>query len=141
MSRWLSVHEAATALGISAITLKRRIKAGSVEAKQEKTPTGFKWLVAVPDEVSAPPQSNVEHRLNQIIELLQDELAARRREVAELHVLLQQEQQQRRALEAPRDTVSADTSRDTSRRYPWWQFWRTRADDTAGRGESASASS
>jgi hypothetical protein len=50
------------------------------------------------------------HRLEQMVSILQSEVETRRREVQELHVLLQQAQA---ALPAPREN-----------RQSWWRFWR-----------------
>jgi hypothetical protein len=130
MARWMALREAATALEVSEITLKRRIKAGSVEARQEKTSRGFKWLVAVPDEVSQPPQTDVERQLSEIIQLLREELGARRREVAELHVVIDNLTRQQTPQLAPpvnpSGTLSAEVAGDTARGFRWWQVWKRR---------------
>ena len=49
-SRWLPIPEAAEALGVSIVTLKRHIKAGKVTARREEMEKGWRWLVEVSDE-------------------------------------------------------------------------------------------
>jgi excisionase family DNA binding protein len=64
---------------------------------------------AAPSEDAKTAWAEV-HRLEQMVSILQSEVESRRREVQELHVLLQQAQA---ALPAPRDN------------RPWWQrLWR-----------------
>jgi DNA-binding transcriptional MerR regulator len=133
----MSVIEAAQYLGVSTHTVKRRLKKGELKGEQQATPQGFVWLVevaddpvefgsAVADSLGATPTATAEwaNHYEEVIELLKsdleardkqlgflkEELEARRREVQELHVLLQQAQA---ALPAPRDNRS------------WWQrLWR-----------------
>src|SRR5918999_1512728 len=131
----VSVIEAAQFLGVSTHTVKRRLKKGELKGEQQATPQGFVWLVeiaddpvelesAVADGSGANPTATPEwaNHYEEVIELLKsdleardkqigflkEELEARRREVQELHVLLQQTQA---ALPTPRGN------------HPWWRFW------------------
>jgi hypothetical protein len=63
---------------------------------------------AAPSEDAKTAWAEV-HRLEQMVSILQSEVESRRREVQELHVLLQQAQA---ALPAPNDNRS------------WWRFWQ-----------------
>jgi len=131
----VSVIEAAQCLGVSTHTIKRRLKKGELKGEKQATPQGFVWLIEVADDPGAfesaiadgsgaiptatPEWTNhyeeviellktdLEER-DQQITFLKEELEARRREVQELHVLLQQAQA---ALPAPRGN------------HPWWRFW------------------
>ena len=114
----VSIGDAATRLGISADTVRRRIGKGTLTGHQERTAQGFRWKVELPETNGVEP-TNGHHEtgdtMANLVVMLQaqvkaqaDELEARRREVSELHVLLQQNQA---ALPAPKE----------SRR--WWQFW------------------
>jgi hypothetical protein len=132
----VSVIEAAQILGVSTHTVKRRLKKGELKGEQQATPQGFVWLVevaddpvelesAVADGSRATPTATPEwtSHYEEVIELLKSDLEARdkqigflkeemesrRREVQELHVLLQQAQA---ALPEPRDNRS------------WWRFWQ-----------------
>ena len=127
------VIEAARSLGVSEETIKRRIRRGELNGQQQPRPQGYVWMVDIPEEVLASTSQHdtttthdddTDHntssgeirRLEEMVKLLQqqlnvyqEELEYRRREVQELHVLLQQAQA---ALPAPRDN------------RPWWRFWR-----------------
>src|SRR5258708_5455640 len=102
MSRWVPVNDAAVALGVSVATLKRHLKSGKVAGRQEKTPSGFRWYVEQPDDDETGPadgkstgsEGAIDPR-DQVIGVLQHqvdelwaEVAARRQEVRELHILL-----------------------------------------------------
>ena len=132
----VTLAEAAHHLGVSVDTVRRRLQKGELKGQQQARPQGFIWLIDVPEEtepsssvagsqVDAEVNSEVSlaacqaeiSRLESMVAMLQDrvnaqqeELEARRREVQELHVLLQHAQA---ALPAPRDN------------RPWWQrLWR-----------------
>ena len=133
------MEEAARRLGVSVATIRRRLHSGELQGFQEPTSQGFKWLLEVPEltTVGTPRKSHSQTNsegvsdgasdlgdgmsgvsttegevaaLKETIAILREELEARRRDVQELHVLLQQAQA---ALPAPRDHRS------------WWQrLWR-----------------
>src|SRR5438874_2271333 len=106
MSRFVPVRDAAITLGVSEMTLKRRLKAGTLSGQREQTPYGYRWLVELPDEDLATPESEFTgtdgHICSQCAELVGElrrdkdrfwsKVEARRQEVRELHVLLQQAQ-------------------------------------------------
>ena len=130
---WVSVRDAAALLTVSEDTIRRRMKAGALVSRQEPTPSGFRWLVELPepplqdapaegpqipgaDSDGAPASASAkghvgeEAALRELIATLQreletrnDELAARRREVQELHILLGRA----RGRELPPQTVDA----------------------------------
>jgi excisionase family DNA binding protein len=110
----LTIAEAAQRLRLSEQTVRRRIRSGELQATQMSSPGGFSWVVEVPDD---PPTDTPDNQsLRELVDELrarvaaQDaELEARRREVQELHVLLQQAQA---ALPAPKGG------------RPWWRLWR-----------------
>jgi len=91
MTRSVTVQEAATLWGISESTLRRRLRAGQVNARQVTTPQGFKWLVDVDvpdgsDQVS--DQANHEDK-DHLIRMLEEQVQAQRQQISELHILLQ----------------------------------------------------
>jgi hypothetical protein len=130
----VSVIEAARSLGVSEETIKRRIRRGELNGQQQPRPQGYVWMVDIPEEVLASTSQHdtttthdddTDHdtssgeirRLEEMVKLLQqqlnvyqEELEYRRREVQELHVLLQQAQA---ALPAPKED-----------RPSWWRFWQ-----------------
>jgi len=109
----VSVGEAARRLGVSTDTIRRRIGKGELLAHREPTPQGFRWEIELgPDD---QPLNSHEGNTGALVTILQaqvqaqaEELDARRREVQELHVLLQTAQA---ALGAPE-------------RRPWWRLWK-----------------
>ena len=117
----VTIAEAAKRLGTSIDTIRRRIGKGELKARKVPSQHGEMYLVEVPDEVP-PAVENAENKteskvensseietLRKTISILETELDARRREVQELHVLLQQAQ----AALPPGRTPAAN--------LPWWK--------------------
>jgi excisionase family DNA binding protein len=111
----LTIGEAAERLRVSEQTIRRRIRSGELQATQVNSPGGFQWMVDLPDSPTVDNPSPDNQSLRELVDELrarvaaQDtELESRRREVQELHVLLQQVQA---ALPDPRNN------------RPWWRFW------------------
>jgi len=109
----VSVGEAARRLGVSVDTIRRRIGKGELLAHREPTPQGFRWEIDL--EPNDQPLNGHEGNTEALVTTLQaqvqaqaEELDARRREVQELHVLLQTAQG---ALTAPKSS-------------PWWRWWK-----------------
>ena len=121
----LTIREAAQRLGVTEVTIRRRIRNGDINAHQLTRPQGFIWIVELPDEDRPfePPGHDGNDRTSEIEGVLQDmlrrqdetigdlrrQLESREREVQELHVLVQQAQA---ALPAVRMG------------HPWWRFWQ-----------------
>jgi len=119
----VSIREAAERLGISPDTIRRRLRNGTLKGEQEETPQGFRWRVQVNTnghnsngiddhqdataELIATLRGQVEAQAKELTELRED----RRREVQELHILLQTAQA---ALVAPKEGVNS----------VWWKFWK-----------------
>jgi len=108
----VSIGEAARRLSVSTDTIRRRISKGELTAHQEPTPQGYRWEVEL--DLNDQPLNGHDNNLETLVTTLQaqvqaqaDELNARRREVQELHVLLQTAQA---ALTAPESR-------------PWWKLW------------------
>jgi len=111
-----TVTEASRILGLSAATVKRRLVSGELTGRKEARPQGSRWLVEIGTDRTKvnPPLTDSSHTqltdsselTTTLVTMLQEELTARRREISELHVLLQNAQA---ALPAPHK--------------PWWRFW------------------
>jgi hypothetical protein len=105
----VTIPQAAQALDLSVVTIRRRLKRGELRGQKVATAAGFEWRVLVPSalvdaaEDKGPAQGPTQSTPHQedrgpdqrLIEVLQTQLAemrveldARRREVQELHVLL-----------------------------------------------------
>jgi len=107
----VSIGEAASRLGLSADTIRRRIGKGTLTGHQEPTAQGFRWKVELPEGQGT---NGHQDGLEDLVMMLQgqvkaqtDELEARRREVQELHVLLQ----------------TAQTALTAPKARPWWRLW------------------
>jgi excisionase family DNA binding protein len=110
----LTISEAAQRLRVSEMTIRRRIRSGELQGVQVNSPGGFAWVVDLPDEPTADEPSPDTSSLRELVDELRSrvaaqdqELEARRREVQELHVLLQQAQA---ALPVPKED-----------RQSWWR--------------------
>jgi excisionase family DNA binding protein len=113
----VTIAQAAKVLQVSEHTVRRRLRRGEIQGVQVANAGGFVWMVRLPDEVQvdSPSAGEMEAmraliaRLEAQIAAQEAELEARRREVQELHVLLQTAQA---ALPAPREGRG------------WWRrFW------------------
>jgi len=114
----VTIAEAAKSLGTSIDTIRRRIGKGELKARKVPSSHGEMYLVELPEGVTPPadngnlPEKAVENTLEletlrKTISILETELESRRREVQELHVLLQQAQ--------------AALPPGKSANVPWWK--------------------
>ena len=55
MSRQVPIKDAAAALGVSEITVRRRIKANELLAIKHETPQGYRWLVVIEGAIEVDP--------------------------------------------------------------------------------------
>ena len=123
----VTISEAADCLGISIDTVRRRISKGELKARKVPSPHGEIYMVEMPDTPaplpSDPPEQQQENpaevgtidAMKKTISILQTELDARRREVQELHVLLQQAQKQ-----LPPGKIEESTGKTPSK-VSWWR--------------------
>jgi Helix-turn-helix domain len=121
------INDAATILKVSVDTVRRRIKQGELKAHKVGSPHGEIYLVEIPDGVVPVPLETQEKQeenptevetieaMKKTISVLENELDARRREVQELHVLLQQAQ---KYLPSGK---SVTASNKTAVNLPWWR--------------------
>ena len=118
----VTIAGAAKCLGKSTDSIRRRIAKGELKARKVPSPHGEIYLVELPDDVTATPSVSDDKEDNPIaveamrktISILETELEARRREVQELHVLLQQAQKQL-------PTGKAEGVEETPKKVPWWR--------------------
>ena len=120
----LDIVEAATRLGLSTETVRKRLQRGKL--KGFKTPEGV-WRVVLPapDSPDKQPGQSPDSSLDgsaALVTALRDEVAflrgqlqARDEEIRRAHVLLQQAQQQAVRLLEPPETPPE--------RRPWWRRW------------------
>ena len=117
------ITDAAKILNISMDTVRRRISKGELKARKVPSPHGETYLVEVPEEpdpVSEVPEDKEDNpvaieAMRKTISILEIELEARRREVQELHVLLQQAQKQ-----LPPGNAE-DPAVKTPAKVSWWR--------------------
>ncbi len=127
----LSISQAVTRLGVSEVTIRRRLRKGELKGQKRQTPQGYVWMIEVPDDISedkkngsneegeslselvAALRSQVEgqqelvNSLQAQVKAQQEELTAKNKQIEQLHVLLQQAQA---ALPAPKEN-----------RQSWWR--------------------
>jgi hypothetical protein len=127
----VSIGQAVTRLGVSEVTIRRRLRKGELNGHKRQTPQGYVWLIELPDDASednkdsgngegkslselvAALRSQVEGQqelvdsLQAQVKVQQEELTAKNKQIEQLHVLLQQAQS---ALPAPKED-----------RPSWWQ--------------------
>ncbi len=109
-SEQLTIPEAAARLGVSVVTVRRRLKAGHLNGVKIKTPQGYEWRVCLeaasedlpspsdPSPPSAQPTGEIT-ALRGTVEVLERELAGRNQEVERLTSLLSREQEIVRAMQ------------------------------------------
>jgi chromosome segregation ATPase len=112
----VSIGQAVTRLGISEVTIRRRLRKGELKGQKRQTPQGYVWLIELPDdgsenmknsgngegeslsELVAALRSQVEGQqelvdsLQAQVKTQQEELTAKNKQIEQLHVLLQQAQ-------------------------------------------------
>ena len=95
----VTMTEAARRLDVTVETVKRRLRRGELQGHKQPRPQGFTWLIEMPedtgDQDSTPsdtPTSNAEvHRLEDMVSLLQRELAITREELEHQRSMYQSE--------------------------------------------------
>ena len=118
----VSITDAAAILKVSVDTVRRRIKQGDLKARKVASPHGEIYLVKIPDGIvpvqSEPPAKDANlteaetiESMKKTISVLESELDARRREVQELHVLLQQAQKH----------LPPTKTKSTPNKTSWWR--------------------
>ena len=124
----VTIAEAAKCLGMSIDSIRRRIAKEELKARKVPSPHGEIYLVEIPDD-AVPTKEVAEEKeentvaleaMRKTISVLETELDARRREVQELHVLLQQAQKQL----PPGKTEN--TTQETPAKVSWWRRLITR---------------
>jgi len=133
----LPIAEAAAVLGLSEKTIRRRIKAGTLQANRVVTPQGHVWLVNVTGVASPPPghsvQVSADERQTAMTELTRSVASELTRSLSTRIEELVRENEQLRArllsLQSPQpepmpaepapvvEAVSAPAVR------PWWRRW------------------
>jgi hypothetical protein len=96
----LTIKEAAKRLRVSELTIRRRLAKGLISGVQEPTPQGYVWMVELSDDEAEGDQGITQEiisRMDDTIAILseqvkvqQEELAAKNKQIEQLHVLLQQ---------------------------------------------------
>ena len=111
---WATLAEAASALGVSVITVRRALKRGELEAKQVTTPHGPTWLVwldhlpqgvTTPDEADADPGDPTMLEMIRLVSRLEESNRKLAAQVGHLQAKLTQAQERVRVLERGRDVV------------------------------------
>ena len=126
---WVSIREAAAALGVSQDTVRRRIRAAHLEARK----AGGRWQVEMPDAAAASPpapERDATALARQAADL-QAENRMLRGQLATMHATLDHEREQAglvaRTLEQFSRALPAPAADAAPARAPWWRraFVRT----------------
>ena len=112
----VSIGQAVRRLGVSEVTIRRRLRKGELHGHKRQTPQGYVWMVELPDDVAennkdgsnregeslselvAALRSQVEGQqelvdsLQAQVKAQQEELTAKNKQIEQLHVLVQQAQ-------------------------------------------------
>ena len=100
----MTIQDAAHKLGISEITVRRKLKSAQLVGQQEEAPNG-RWWVEISEEksnfgigISDSVKSDSNTEFHDPVQILKDQVAnlqhhldIREREVGELHVIIQQQ--------------------------------------------------
>ena len=127
---WVSIREAAAALGVSQDTVRRRIRAAHLEARKANN---GRWQVEMPDAAAASPpepERDATALARQAADL-QAENRMLRGQLATMHATLDHEREQAglvaRTLEQFSRALPAPAADAAPARAPWWRraFVRT----------------
>jgi transposase len=115
VSETLPLRDAASRLGVSERTLRRRIKAGQLVGRQVATPQGYRWLVDIGDVALVPASQSKEWR--QVVE----ERDAYRDVIAELLVEMSTIRALLEKSLATRQAVNPAPAGQPEKRMSWWR--------------------
>jgi hypothetical protein len=129
----VTIAEAAKCLGMSIDSIRRRIAKNELKARKVPSPHGEIYLVELPDD-AVPAHDDAAtgekedstvaiEAMRKTISILETELEARRREVQELHVLLQQAQKQLPPgkAEDAKEEIKEDSKKEIPAKVSWWR--------------------
>ena len=105
----MTIREAAINLKLAEVTVRRRLRSGIIKGYQENPPSG-QWWVELEDQEPSGSDA-VENGTPVLFAMLQAQLEAKDAQIRELHILLQQAQEQANRLLPP----------PPQRRW-WWPF-------------------
>lgn len=88
---WLKLEEAAHLLRTSVNTLRRRIKLGQLRVEKMPRPQGYTYRVFLPEALTLNAEGNSKANLEELVELLRQQLAAKDQQIGVLLELLRQE--------------------------------------------------
>jgi excisionase family DNA binding protein len=126
---WISVREAASHLGISDKTVRKKIKSGELESRQVETRFGLAYQVRVEGfpGLDSRVEAGVTPTNLELLKLVR-ELQAKAETAAMwqgrcevLSLQLAQSQERVKALEAPKTGVGVEENRGEVK--PWWKFF------------------
>jgi hypothetical protein len=109
----VSIPEAARALGVSLITIRRRIKRGELRGQRLKTPQGFEWRVILPVQPADRDHDGATQEMPSVGQAA-DQAATQRREQAAEQRLIEALQAHNATLQA--EVTGLQTELDARRR-------------------------
>ena len=73
----VDIREAAVRLGVTESAVRRRLGAGTLEGRQERIASGYKWVCVLPDGAYATPTLNGDQVAGELVSFLQEQLIAK----------------------------------------------------------------
>ena len=126
-----TINESAQQMGISADTVKRRLRSGHLVGHQQPTPQGFTWLIEMPDTAApaiapadAPPVNSDVHIIDDIVPVMQSQIQTLQDQVQLMGQQLDTKDHQiSELLTVVRQAQAMLPAPKASRRH-WWRLWR-----------------
>src|SRR3954452_18472870 len=87
MGNRVTIREAATILGVSSDTIRRRLRSGTLTGERAETPQGFVWYVDLPDDADASPmhtptQPPMQVEMADMLAVLREQLAVKDEQIS-----------------------------------------------------------
>lgn len=112
----VTIQEAAKHLGVSESAVRRRLRAGTMEGRQERIASGFRWVCILPINAYVTPTLNGTQS-GELLEFLREQIRVKDEQIGILFDQLR-EANTRLALPAPQQSFWTQ---------PWWKIWKTTA--------------
>jgi len=112
--KWITLQQAAAALGVGETSIRRRIASGKLEAKKDD------GRVYVRLDTEDQPQPEEESDLRQLVQVLQEQNAALNQRLEEAS---RQNDQAQQLAAMQQQTIQDMNQRLLEAPVPWWKFW------------------
>jgi len=111
--KWITLQQAAAALGVGETSIRRRIASGKLEAKKD---AGRVYIRLDTEDQPQPAESD----LRQLVQVLQEQNAALNQRLEEAS---RQNDQAQQLAAMQQQTIQDLNQRLLEAPVPWWKFW------------------